>query len=250
MSRECEFRAALMEPSAAIPHGLSGGAGRCADRRYNVYRNNVAVSLAGAIETGFPTVTRLIGEENLRRVASVFIRQSPPTSPILAQYGRAFPAFLAAFPPLAHLPYLSDIARVDLAMRESYHAADHTPLDPAALTGLEEDDLEALHLTLAPSLRLVSSNWPIHQIRAFTMGETQNKPTGGGEAVAILRPHFDPAPYLLPQGAYAFLSALGAGESFGAAQERAGPKFDLPATLTLLLETGALAAPETGAASC
>ena len=48
--RLAQFVPALLDPEAAIPPGLVDRAGRAAGKRFDVYRNNVAVGLADALE--------------------------------------------------------------------------------------------------------------------------------------------------------------------------------------------------------
>ena len=59
------FRSALLDPSLPVPGGLTDAEGRPAGARYNVYRNNVAVSLTEALHTGFPIISKLLGKENM-----------------------------------------------------------------------------------------------------------------------------------------------------------------------------------------
>ncbi|MBS0126128.1 DNA-binding domain-containing protein [Thetidibacter halocola] len=236
------FGQALLDAAQPVPEGLTDGAGRPAGRRYAVYRNNVAVSLREALAVGFPALERLIGAENFGRVAGLYLRQEPPASPLMAGYGAGFPAFLAGLPPLAHMKFLPDVARLELALRRSYHAADSTPIDPAVLQGLDEAALGAARLRLAPSAILLRSAWPVLSIWSHALATDAPKPVARAEDVLVARPGFDPEPHLLPKGGGAFLAAVLNGSRFDAALERAGADFDLPATLTLLLQTGALCA--------
>ncbi|WP_372833199.1 HvfC/BufC N-terminal domain-containing protein, partial [Puniceibacterium confluentis] len=127
MTSQSAFHAALLDAATAVPAGLTDGNGHSAGRRYAVYRNNVAVSLRDALETGYPAIARLLGRENFRHVAGLHLRASPPETPCMMLYGADFPDFLASLAPLAHLPYLADVARIEWGLRCAYHAADSTP---------------------------------------------------------------------------------------------------------------------------
>ncbi|WP_420325795.1 putative DNA-binding domain-containing protein [Mameliella sp.] len=236
---ETGFRNALLRADAPVPEGLTDGEGRPAGRRYDVYRNNVAVALREALETGFPAVAKLIGPENFARAAGMFLRAHPPASPLMFQYGAGFPEFLEQIEALRGIGYLGDVARMELALRQSYHAADAPVLDAARLAELDEAALMRARLVPSPALQLLRSPWPVLSIYRFTMEQGQPKPPARAEAVVITRPDFDPVPHLLPQGGAGFLAALIKGETFGAAVETAGADFDLSATLSLLLQQGA-----------
>ena len=110
------FRAALLDPLAPVPDRLSDGQTRPVGRRFNVYRNNVAVSLTEALHTGFPIIARLLGAENMDGLAGAFLRAHPPDSPVMLRYGDALPGFIESQRQLDHLGYLSDVARLELAL--------------------------------------------------------------------------------------------------------------------------------------
>ncbi|QYK43138.1 MAG: putative DNA-binding domain-containing protein [Paracoccaceae bacterium] len=233
------FTAALLDPARPVPPGLTDPQGRPAGRRFAVYRNNVAVGLTEALIAGFPVLTRLLGQDFFRAMAGVFLRAHPPQSRILADYGQEMPLFLQGFPPVAHLPYLPCTARLELAMRAAYHAADATPLAPGRLAAVPPERLPGLRLRLAPAVRVVRSAWPVHGIWAANMTDAP-PPAMRPEDVVILRPDFDPVPALLPPGGAAFLAALMAGETLGSAVERAGEAHDINATIGLLVTGGAI----------
>ena len=158
-------------------------------------------------------------------------------------YGAEMPAFLSSFGPTQSIGYLPDVARLELALRQSYHAADANPLDPNVLQSTSPDVLMASVVQLAPSLRLVRSEWPVHAIWRFNMEEGAPKPEMTAQSVAVLRPDLDPAPHLLPNGGAAFLQNLIEKQTFGAAVEAATSEdanFDLTTMLALLIGAGAL----------
>ena len=238
------FHSALLDPQAQVPPGLVDGADRPAGRRFDVYRNNVAASLTEALRTAFPTIARLLGADNMDGLAGLYLRRHPPETPLMMHYGAALPEFIAALPQLSHLGYLPDIARLDLAMRQSYHAADASPAD---LGGLAPEALMETRLTLAPALRLLRSDWPIHAIWRFNTEPGAPKPEPGGQDIIILRPAYDPAPHLLPPGGAAFIAALLHGETIAAAHAAAcheAPDFDPGPVIALLLQGNAITTPD------
>lgn len=236
---EDAFTQALLNPDLPVPKGLVDANGAPAGRRFSVYRNNVAGSLTEALEQGFPVLQKLLGEAYFKALAAVFLRQHPPTSRLMMFYGREMPAFLAGFPPLATLPYLPDVARLEIALRDAYHAAD-TPAVPAgSLAATPPERFMAARLRLAPALRLVASDYPVWSIwQANTNGGAA--PDIRPETALVLRPDFDPVPHLLPPNAAAFVAALQTGKTVGLAIEDAGEGFDIAQTLGLLIGGGAI----------
>ncbi len=239
---QTQFHTALLDPRQPVPEGLSDGQGQPAGSRFSVYRNNVASSLTEALELSFPAIVKLIGEENFKKVASIFLRQHPPTVPMLSQYGAEMPDFLSEFEPLQYIGYLPDVARLEQAIRLSYHAADAAPADASILQSLAPEALLETQFDLAPALRLIRSPWPIHAIWAFNL-EDGPKPTPGAQNVVITRPEFDPQLTPVSTATAAFIDALASDATLGAAHHAAtqhDPDFDLSHALGLLLSNNAI----------
>ncbi|WP_430396897.1 DNA-binding domain-containing protein [Ferrovibrio sp.] len=234
---QASFADALLDPDAAAPAGL-------ADRRFTIYRNNVQASLAAALEARFPVIRRLVGDEFCRALMLSFLRTAPPNGPVLARYGAGLADFLENFPPARELPYLADMARLEWARSEVYHAADASALRIDALAQLPQDKLPAARLLLHPALRLVVSAYPIVSLWHTNAHDAEVRPlsdTLAGEAALITRPHLEVLVTALPEGGAAFLAALLRGAAFAEAAEAAGPEADLPRLLATLFDAGAIA---------
>ena len=108
MSLNTAFTHGLLRPEAPVPTGLCNPDGSAASKRFDIYRNNVAVGLTEALRTGFPVLRALVGDEFFTAMAGVYLRAHPPSTPLMMYYGEAMPSFLAGFAPVAHLPYLPD----------------------------------------------------------------------------------------------------------------------------------------------
>ena len=240
MTPQSDFRAALLDPARAVPDGLQNPDGSPATKRFNVYRNNVAVSLTEALEAGFPVVRKLVGDDFFHAMAGVYLRAHPPKSPLMMFYGDDMPDFLAGFAPAASVPYLPDMARLELALRHSYHAADVAALAPDALAQIAPDDLPHVTFGFAPSVHLVASRYPLHSIwQANTHGGDIARTA---QPALITRPALDPLADALTPPQAAVTQALMAGTPLGLALREGGPDFDLGPLLALLLQRNALIA--------
>jgi hypothetical protein len=245
--RQRDFGAAILDNRLPAPPGLVGPDGLPSARRFAVYRNNVMVGLIDALADAFPVLRQLVGDQFFRAMAGVYARAEPPGSPVLLAYGAGFPGYVALFPPLAHMPWLADVARLERAWLEAYHAAEAVPADVTALLALPPADLGALRFSLHPSLRLVRSGHPVLTIwHTNQPGQTpaplaMDQP----EDVLILRPAAEVQLVRLDPGVAAFLAQIQAGETLSDAATAgflATPRFDFAKALSALFLSGALTA--------
>ncbi|UOA26450.1 DNA-binding domain-containing protein [Pseudosulfitobacter sp. DSM 107133] len=237
------FVTALLDPAQTAPDGLHDGHGAEAGKRFDVYRNNVMQSLTDVMRAGFPVVRKLIGPQNFDIVAGAFIRAQPPTLPIMQRYGAGFDAFLAEVPQLAHLGYLGDVARLEQALRLSYHAADSTAVDAARLGDLTPEQLGATQLGFAPTVHLIPSVWPLHDIWRFNTEEAAPKPQPVAQHVLVTRAEYDPSPHPLSPAQGAWVAALMEGARLDTAQDAAlaaDPDCDIAAPMALLFAQNAV----------
>ena len=228
---EAAFNASLWGPTP--PAGITAPNPDEVAQRFKVYRNNVQHSLTRALAARFPVIEQLVGTEFFTAIARVYIAASPPSDPVMLHWGNSFACFLDGFPPIAHLPFMGDIARLEYARGCAYHAADANPVTPDALAVA---DLESLRLALHPSVILFTSSLPAVQIwQAHQTGATGAPLEPGPEHALIARqPDFTVIAERIELDTFAVLSALCDGETLGLAAEKADPT---PA-LTLLLRHG------------
>jgi hypothetical protein len=183
-------------------------------QRLAVYRNNVFAGLSEALRDGFPVVHRLVGGDFFDAMVREFIRRHPPQSGCLLDYGAEFPEFVERFEAARRLLYLPDVARLEWAYHESFHAPDAVPAVPADFAMPAASHYCEVRLRLHPAVRLLASNWPV--LRIFGM----NQPDYAGDdivdlaregscRVLVARPGTDVAFYPLTLGEFVFLNALG-----------------------------------------
>jgi putative DNA-binding protein len=213
--------------------------------RLRVYRNHVFESLASALAATFPTVQAVVGADFFRGLARAFIGRSPPGQPVLAEYGAAFPAFVAAHDAAHDLPYLTDVARLDWALNLAFHAHAGGRLAAADLAAIPADRLPSLRLALAPGTVVVSSPYPLDRIWAAAQpgapADLVDLGSGGAHLLVLRRP--DASAFVaLSTGEVAFVTGLAAGLSLENAAQRADSGFDLSVAFARLLGLGTFAA--------
>lgn len=251
VSTQQAFAEALLATDAACPPGLTTWNGSAPEKRFAVYRNNVIVSLIDALADSFPVTQELVGEAFFRAMARQFARTHPPRSPVLALYGEGFAEFIEAFPAAAGLPYLADVARLELLRVQAWHAADADPLAPQQIGRLLGDAaaLPAARFTLHPSVRLLRSRhavvslWAAHQSESAALALADVDPMQA-ETALVLRNGLDVEISTIGLGAAMFIALLQQGAGFAEAAGQAlaaDAGFDLGASLGLLIRGGALA---------
>jgi hypothetical protein len=229
--------------SGALPGNVSARDQSDVDLRFAVYRNNVTVSLINALRSRFPVVERLVGEAFFHACAQAFVVQNPPRSRLLMHYGDRFAAFLEAFEPARSLPYLPDIARLEMARGEAYHAADAVPAGAELLAQAAQGDVETLRLRMHPSLRLIPSLYPIVTIWEMNQpGRTPHKISQWiGETALVARPLMNVGVETATPAYAAFVASFAQGETLEEAVSAAyshDEEFDPGAHLARIFASG------------
>ncbi len=139
---------------------------------------------------------------------------------MLIHYGAEFPDFVAAFEPAREIAYLADVARLENAWVEAYHAAEAEPLALATLAAIAPERLgrAALRLSSRGAAAAASPtppprSGPAHQGEGEPRAPEHWRP----EDALIARPDADVVVRILPPGGYEFAAALLRGAALGEA---------------------------------
>jgi hypothetical protein len=243
---QTEFAAALFDERPEMATRVRAGRFPAA-QHLQVYRNNIVESLTGALRAVYPVVEKLVGDGFFRYAAHEYLRAHRPRSGNLHDFGNAFAGFLAGFAPVAELPYLPDVARLEWAWHQAFHAADALAFDFARLGAVPAEQHATLRFVLHPSARLLASDFPVVRIFEINQegfdGDTSVDLGEGGVRTLVIRRgltvHVEP----LAAGEAEFLAALAGQQPLGAAVQAAlavQPEFDLTSTLAEHLQRGTL----------
>lgn len=236
------FTQALLDPARDCPAGLKTWNGSDPQKRFAVYRNNVVVALIDALADSFPVTQALVGEEFFRAMARVHVQEHPPRTRVLAWVGEAFPEFVESFPPAAVVPYLPDVARLEMLRIHAYHAADTAAVDMGVISRAfaDPDALVELRLTLHPSVQVLQSRYAVFALWVAHQGHRciSTVEPDVAEAALVFRHDLDVEVMPLSAAESFFIHRLKRGERLmSAAQDAAGQDqaFDLTGTMATLI---------------
>lgn len=143
------------------------GNGLTRTQRVGVYRNNVRTVHVHALRAAYPVVSRLVGAEFFSYLADAYWADVGSVSGNIRNYGAELGQFLSTFAPVATLPYLADVARLEW-LRQEARVARPIPVatdDRVFWQAGQEHGMR--RIGTHPSVRLIASKYPILSIWDF-----------------------------------------------------------------------------------
>lgn len=146
---QAAIAATLLGGPAYLPAGLFAGNDAAVLRGLRVHANTVSHARLVALEDTFPRTRQYLGETLFNRLSRDFVDAGYAQHRSPGNIGAGFPDWLAD-------PQAADLARVEWAWLESYHAADAPALSLAELAGSDEAALLDLLVRRHPAARAVN----------------------------------------------------------------------------------------------
>ncbi len=157
------FKAALLTRDTRFYEEIKAASVREKEKRLNVYRNNVFVSLIDALSEIFHVTHSVVGVDFFRAMARAYIMDNPPTSPVLSEYGDSFPDFIRRFKAADSLPFLADLASLEHQLLTLTHAQECETLSHDQVTQVltQAEEPGVLRISLPSGTQLLSSPYAI-----------------------------------------------------------------------------------------
>ncbi|MEZ5572820.1 MAG: DNA-binding domain-containing protein [Halioglobus sp.] len=145
--------------------------------RLDVYINAYGLRLAEALQSNYPAVHQLLGDDDFQILAYRYLKAHPPVHASIRWFGESLSAFLKHEAPYASVPAMGELAEFEWALRHTIDAADAEILTPAYLQALNPELWGDLTFKLHPALTILRFNWNTPHIwRALENGETPPTP--------------------------------------------------------------------------
>ncbi|MEQ1551356.1 putative DNA-binding domain-containing protein [Sphingorhabdus sp.] len=150
------------------------------------HANTISHARLVALEQSFPLTRAVIGETQFNALSRGYDETAEAKACDLAHIGRHFAMYLSYSLPSSSGERLNasicDLAKIEWAWLESYHAADASPLTLEAISKLAEADLLSLAVTLHPSVRICPLRAPLAAPLTHLTGEMESA------AILVVRP--------------------------------------------------------------
>jgi Putative DNA-binding domain len=199
-----------LDPTALNRSGIRGTVrGGAGERR----TTGGLAGLSNTLANRFPVVRRLLGDAFFKSMVRAYAVADPACSPVMLPLGESFPTFIDHFEPARAIPYLADMARLELARALARRAAVVASLGPDAFAAATLDRLGGMQVRLHPSLSVVASLHPIYSIWHMNRNPLRFTPASPfvSEAVLVSRPRLRVRTCGITHGDAAFIFALKAG---------------------------------------
>jgi len=131
------------------------------ERRWAIYSSGYVARLVEALETDYPAVRRILGEEPFGSLVERYVRRFSPRSFDIGRAGDRLAEFLEQDPLAADLPFLPDLARFEWSLAEAFVAADSQPLAWSDVAALGPEAVADARFRLRRGTTLVRSSWPL-----------------------------------------------------------------------------------------
>lgn len=161
---QADFQAYILGDDRAMDGKVRATAKAHAATLLRVYRDAYALRLIEALETNFPRLKRVLGDDDFDRLARAYIAAHPSRHFSIRWFGDALAGFLFEQAPWHATPALAELARLEWALAGAFDAADAEPLDVAAIAAIAPADWPGLVLAFHPSLQAVVSRWTVPEL--------------------------------------------------------------------------------------
>ncbi|MEW9900427.1 DNA-binding domain-containing protein [Chitinivorax sp. PXF-14] len=189
-----------------------------APTRLAVYANAYRRRLIEALDSNYPILRQMVGDDGFERIARDYLAAHAPTHFSIRWFGDRLPTFLGEHAGYGADNRLAELAAWEWSMTEAFDAADRPALGVGTMAAVTPEDWAGLQFSFHPSLRRLTLAWNIPTIwKAVTANaEATPPPAMAGQ----------PQPWLIwRNGITSYFRSLDAAEADALDSARAGAGF-------------------------
>jgi hypothetical protein len=129
--------------------------------RVDIYANAYFYRLLECLGEDFPATLAVLGEDNFAALVRGYLLEHRPTEPSIVYAGLYLADFLNGHPFAERWPFVAELARLERAVLDVFHAADAPALGVEALRAIPSEEWPPVKLRAHPAVEIVHSEWRI-----------------------------------------------------------------------------------------
>ncbi len=185
-------------------------------QRVGIYHSMYMLRMIEALQADYEALAYAMGEHAFSHLVRDYVQQFPSRSYTLNRLGDHLPEFIAGSK-LKRKTFLTDLARIELAMTHVFEEAELAPMPSDAISSVPPERIESLRFTAVPALRLLTLASNANDVFQAWREERAIEPRRGKSWLAIHRRDYGVYRMPLSHPAFTFLEALISGETIGGA---------------------------------
>jgi hypothetical protein len=172
----------LVQEKSLAPAGLAnviiGDDRLSAEQRVDIYANMYFYRVLDVFTEDFPATLAILGADRFHNLVTGYLIEYPPTHFSISNAGSRLADFIRAHPLREEFPFLPDLARMERALIEVFHAPDATPVDAEQMRAIPPQEWPSLKLRLHPAHQIVEFEWDLASVlKAGEQGDDPSLPT-------------------------------------------------------------------------
>ncbi len=176
------------QPSGRLGAIIRGDARLSAVERVDIYADAYFYRLLDAAREDFPATLKALGHNDFHNLITGYLIDYPPTEPSILYAHRFLPDFLRAHPLRSKAPFLADLAALERALVDVFHAADAVALDAAAMRSIAPVKWPALRMRFHPAVKILRLQWRVAKmLLAVEQGSDFEPPAHAPGEVVVWR---------------------------------------------------------------
>jgi hypothetical protein len=199
---------------------LRGDQRLSAIERFNIYANAYFYRLLDCLYEEFNATFAVVGSDNFAAIARDYLLACPPTEASIFYAGRYLDSFIRNHPLAKRWPFISELARLERAILDVFHAADIPTLSEEAMRSIRPQQWPAIKLKTHPAVAILRNEWRVTDVlSAVESGREWSQPAHQKTAVLVWRQHAQVNYRELEDVETGALTLLSEGASFAATCE-------------------------------
>ena len=184
--------------------------------RLEIYQGMYVLRMAEALASDYPALQHFLGDHGFHELVSDYVEVFPSRSYTLNRLGEHMPDYLRKARALKHHAFLSELARLELAVAQVFDAPEVSPLSEAQIAAVPAEDWARAVLKPVRAFQLLHLRYNANDYaQAVKQGTRAPRPRRKTSFVAVYRRDYGVYRHALPRAAHDLLSELAGGAALG-----------------------------------